>query len=151
MILLLGRFTDVIRNLGIISGMTVAFGAIHILASEYIKTQKSKGEVLLFKRGRKIRYLTQLQHTYGEEANPSTFAQDFASRRGSMRRTGDDITNVSVSENKPITATIQGQSATFHWSHLKYEIKTRDGTRCILNNIDGWVKPGTLTMMMVSL
>ncbi len=47
------------------------------------------------------------------------------------------------------TEAIYHRSATLHWRNLCYNIKTKSGTRRILNNIDGWVKPGTMTALMV--
>lgn len=38
--------------------------------------------------------------------------------------------------------------AIFHWRDLCYDIPVKGGTRRILNNVDGWVKPGTLTALM---
>jgi hypothetical protein len=38
-----------------------------------------------------------------------------------------------------------------HWERVCYDVKTKDGgTRRILDNIDGFVRPGTLTVLMVS-
>jgi ATP-binding cassette, subfamily G (WHITE), member 2, PDR len=45
--------------------------------------------------------------------------------------------------------TILQQSSVFHWNNLSYEVETKNGTKEILNNISGWVKPGTLTALMV--
>ncbi|OAA35191.1 opaque-specific ABC transporter CDR3 [Metarhizium rileyi] len=39
-------------------------------------------------------------------------------------------------------------AAIFHWKNLSYSIKAKGGTKRILNNIDGWVKPGTMTALM---
>ncbi|GME86309.1 unnamed protein product [Ambrosiozyma monospora] len=36
----------------------------------------------------------------------------------------------------------------FHWSDVCYEVQIKDETRRILDHVDGWVKPGTLTALM---
>ncbi|KAI4864929.1 P-loop containing nucleoside triphosphate hydrolase protein [Hypoxylon rubiginosum] len=44
--------------------------------------------------------------------------------------------------------TISNQPAIIHWESLCLDIKTRQGKRSILKDVDGWVKPGTLTALM---
>lgn len=36
----------------------------------------------------------------------------------------------------------------FHWSNVCYDIQIKSKSRRILENVDGWVKPGTLTARM---
>ena len=45
---------------------------------------------------------------------------------------------------------IQKSNAVFHWDGISYDIKMKDKTRRLLDEVDGWVKPGTLTALMVS-
>ena len=39
-------------------------------------------------------------------------------------------------------------ATTFLWNKLCYEVKTKDGPRPLLEDVDGWIKPGTLTALM---
>ncbi|OTA55242.1 hypothetical protein K449DRAFT_176834 [Hypoxylon sp. EC38] len=125
------------RNFGIIIAMMIIFCAIHLLAAEYIPAQRSKGEVLLFQRGRTKNQRKRAPDSEEAAASP-TFAQDI------NKQEGRDIydTNTETAE------TILQQSSVFHWDNLSYEVKTKNGTKKILNNINGWVKPGTLTALM---
>jgi hypothetical protein len=117
------------------------FGAIHLLATELIPARRSRGEILLFKRPSRVK---QVMKSDEEAGNLTNFSQD-TSLVGSVKgeRLGADA------KGKSTTETIQVQSSIFHWNSLSYEIKTGDSTRPILNEIDGWVKPGTLTALMV--
>lgn len=45
---------------------------------------------------------------------------------------------------------IQKQTAIFTWKDVVYDIKIKKEERRILDHVDGWVKPGTLTALMVS-
>lgn len=45
---------------------------------------------------------------------------------------------------------IQRQTAIFSWKDVVYDIKIKKEPRRILDHVDGWVKPGTLTALMVS-
>jgi hypothetical protein len=128
------------RNLGVLFAFLLVFGVVHILATELIPARRSRGEVLLFKRRAGIRQ--KARHRADEESGVSTnFSQDTI--LGDGEKPGDQ-----TKDKVRIKAT-QVQSSVFHWSGLGYEIKTKDNTRRILNNIDGWVKPGTLTALMV--
>jgi ATP-binding cassette subfamily G (WHITE) protein 2 (PDR) len=46
---------------------------------------------------------------------------------------------------------IQKQTSIVSWKDVTYDIKIKGEERRILDNVDGWVKPGTLTALMVSL
>ncbi len=131
------------RNLGVLFGIMFIFGAIHLLATELIPARRSRGEVLLFKRTHKRKQRAQLD----EEATAvATFSHD-TSQLESVN--GDESEYDTKDKSKVIVDAIQIQSSVFHWSGLTYDIKTKTSTRRILNNIDGWVKPGTLTALMV--
>ena len=110
----------------------MVFGCfIYLIATEYISSKKSKGEVLLFRRGQ----VPDLHSKLDEEANAD-----------------DRINTETIAREKTVpdkTATIQKQTAIFHWDSVSYSIKVKGGERRILNEIDGWVIPGTLTALMV--
>ena len=104
---------------------------VYLIATEYISAKKSKGEVLLFRRGRVLNFKPKLD----EEAN----AID------------DRINTETLSRDKRIPdapANIQKQTAIFHWDSVNYDIKIKGKPRRLLYEVDGWVTPGTLTALM---
>jgi hypothetical protein len=115
------------RNLGIMFAFMAFFLFTYLTGTEYISEAKSKGEVLLFRRG---------------HAPPST----------------DDVETHSpvtagekVDQSNQDVANIQRQTAIFHWKDVCYDIKIKTEERRILDHVDGWVKPGTCTALMVRL
>jgi ABC-type multidrug transport system ATPase subunit len=44
--------------------------------------------------------------------------------------------------------TFRGSTSVFHWNNVCYDIKIKKETRRLLDHVDGWVKPGTLTALM---
>lgn len=44
---------------------------------------------------------------------------------------------------------IQRQQGVLHWKDLCYDISINGNKRQILDHVNGWVKPGTLTALMV--
>lgn len=118
------------RNLGIMFAFMVIFMAAYLCATEYISEAKSKGEVLLFRRGQAPRQNPRDIEMTTEAVTPKK--SDSASGRESG-------------------AGIQRQEAVFHWQDVCYDIKIKNETRRILDHVDGWVKPGTCTALMVSI
>ncbi|KAJ2903503.1 ZEB2-regulated ABC transporter 1 [Zalerion maritima] len=117
------------RNVGIIIAFMFALLMSYMITAELVAEKKSKGEVLVFRRGHK----------------PAQFSD----------KKSDDVEAAQVG---PITsrpangdeknANVQTHNSTFHWNNLCYDIKIKGEPRRILDNVDGWVKPGTLTALM---
>ncbi|OJJ00646.1 hypothetical protein ASPVEDRAFT_27360 [Aspergillus versicolor CBS 583.65] len=116
------------RNMGILIGFMVFFAFTYLVGTEYISEQKSKGEVLLFRRG----HQPNIPRGEADPENPSQPA--------SAPKTEEAATRNS--------AKIQRQTAIFHWEDVCYDIKIKGQPRTILDHVDGWVKPGTCTALM---
>ncbi|ORX90944.1 putative ABC transporter [Basidiobolus meristosporus CBS 931.73] len=116
------------RNLGIMFAFMVFFMCTYLLASEYISEAKSKGEVLLFRRG----HQPAVKDADDIEANTHQASVEKPSNPNS----GENSTG------------IQKQTAIFHWQDVCYDIKIKNEPRRILDHVDGWVKPGTCTALM---
>jgi hypothetical protein len=120
------------RNFGIIVAMTFALYALQLWMSEVVASERSKGEVLVFRR-RKMPVDHASDTTIDEEkGNPH-------------------LTMSSESSEADASSMIQKSSSIFHWEDVCYQVKIKDETRVILDHVDGWIKPGTLTALMVSL
>lgn len=116
------------RNFGIIIALTVFFTFTYLLASEYITAKKSKGEILLFQRGHQ---------------------PDLRSDVEKPVAVGRTVGAESI-ESRKVSGSIQKQTSIFQWKDICFDIKIKKEVRRILNRVDGWVKPGTLTALMVS-
>ncbi|KAF9028125.1 putative ABC transporter [Hymenopellis radicata] len=102
------------RNLGILAAFIVFFCAVYITATEYITAAKSKGEVLVFRRG---------------HIPPA------------IKKSAEDEEAQTTQQQDEAAAKIQKQTAIFHWEDVWR-------TRRLLDNVNGWVEPGTLTALM---
>ncbi|KPM43984.1 ABC transporter CDR4 [Neonectria ditissima] len=128
------EYSHLWMNFGILIAFFAFFSMTYIFASEYFSLSPSKGEVLVFRQG----YRQRQRKPDDEEAaavgvSQSTLHQDTptASLPGSEKMIN-----------------IQRQTAVFHWKDLCYDINIKGEDRRILNQVDGWVKPGTLTALM---
>ncbi|KAI9719929.1 MAG: hypothetical protein M1828_005967 [Chrysothrix sp. TS-e1954] len=118
------------RNVGIIIAFMIGLCAAYLLGTEYISSRKSKGEVLLFRRGHKPAFLKK-SPSNDLEATPSKV----------MRQVG-------VQHDNRHSGVIEKQTSVFHWEDVSFDIKIKSEPRRILDRIDGWVQPGTLTALM---
>ncbi|CAK5272262.1 unnamed protein product [Mycena citricolor] len=117
------------RNFGILLAFIVVFCGVHLLTTEYISALKSKGEILVFLRG----------HLPAKRR-----AADAEDGTSSEKTVGLQAGKSSAEEPK-----IHAQKKIFLWKDVCYDIKLQDGTdRRLLDHVDGWVKPGTLTALM---
>ncbi|KZZ99461.1 ABC transporter ABCl1 [Moelleriella libera RCEF 2490] len=121
------------RNFGIVMAFAVLFVVLYIVAAELGSEKKSKGEVLVYRKGHKPAAAKEAEkHRYDPEAamaniGPIVTAQSHGGLEGGM---------------------LQRQTSIFQWHNVCYEVKVKGEVRQILNNVDGWVKPGTLTALM---
>lgn len=118
-------------NYGIILAITVALFIAHLVMSEIVASERSKGEVLVFRRSK--------MKTKGKQLGTDE------ETGGATAHEGKKITNSRDSKH-----VVQKQVSIFHWEGVNYEVQIKSETRKILDNVDGWIKPGTLTALMVS-
>ncbi|GME43998.1 ABC transporter-like protein [Neofusicoccum parvum] len=118
------------RNLGIMIAFMIFFCCTYLAATEFISAKKSKGEVLVFRRG----------HIPAAAKTSPNDIEAVPAGRAPLSEKKDKTDNVG--------AMIQKQTAIFHWEDMCYDIKIKGEPRRILDHVDGWVKPGTLTALM---
>jgi ABC-type multidrug transport system permease subunit len=120
------------RNLGIIIAYLILFLLLHLISTELVSSERSKGEVLVFTRK--------------AVSKRRKMAND--AETGSAGAVPAQISSSGVPDD--VTAEVEKQTKVFHWKDVCYDIKIKGEPRRILDNVDGWVKPGTLTTLMVS-
>lgn len=132
--------------------MMIFFCAIHLIAAEFIPAQRPKGDILLFRAGRTTTSLQAASLSQG--SNLGAGDEESAGTPGStavgLHETNKKGNHEVPRQNPSIFSGLQKQTAVFSWENLNLDIKTPEGTRHILDQVDGWVKPGTLTALMVS-
>lgn len=116
----------------------ILYCMLYLVASTYVRAERPSGEVLLFRRGRRFN----LRSSSGDEETP----------RSHNRLTigpANDEKHSLVSEE--VSVKFETAGATFLWDNISYKIMKKKEPIAILDGIEGWVKPGTLTALMVSL
>ncbi|KAM0809867.1 putative ABC transporter domain-containing protein [Seiridium cardinale] len=119
------------RNFGILIAYIIFFMSIYVLAAEYLSLDPSKGEVLLFRRN-KLVTSRERKPPHDEESGGSQVHDRHHKSQQTQQTEGR----------------IQKQDSIFHWNQICYDITIKGQPRRILDHVDGWVKPGTLTALM---
>jgi len=119
-------YDNVWRNFGILLAFLVAFMAMYMVSIELNSSTSSTAEVLVFRRG----------HV---PAHMDPKAED--SERSASEKTSDNEAEGKVD-------VIPAQTDIFTWRDVTYDIEIKGNPRRLLDNVSGWVKPGTLTALM---
>ncbi|KAJ5781341.1 hypothetical protein N7457_006501 [Penicillium paradoxum] len=117
------------RNFGILCAFFVGFLVMYIFSSELIRAKPSKGEILVFPRGK----VPVLAKNIRKEDPEEVMASEKAAVANEPQESGGAIAR---------------QTSIFHWENVCYDIKIKGDSRRILDSVDGWVRPGTLTALM---
>ncbi|KAM9939518.1 hypothetical protein OXX80_001000 [Metschnikowia pulcherrima] len=118
------------RNFGIVMAFVIVFFFTYIIAVEYNKGAMQKGEVLVFQ-----------QSSYRKQKKQRKDVET-----GDLEKVAPEEELESQSDLSP-DEKLRPQNI-FHWRNLKYEVNIKGEKRVILNDINGWVKPGQVTALM---
>ncbi|KAM0270056.1 hypothetical protein ACHAQH_009556 [Verticillium albo-atrum] len=122
-------YSHVWRNFGILVAFLIFFMIIYFVATELNSTTSSSAEVLVFQRGHVPTHLK-------DGVNRVTANDEMAAKAGSKEEAGANV------------GSIEPQKDIFTWRDVCYDIEIKGQGRRLLNEVSGWVKPGTLTALM---
>ncbi|UKZ61537.1 uncharacterized protein TrAtP1_002800 [Trichoderma atroviride] len=124
-------YSHVWRNFGILLGFLFFFMAVYFTATELNSSTSSTAEALVFRRGHVPAHLL--------KGNTGPARTDVVvDEKGGH---GNDTADSNVGGLEP-------QRDIFTWRNVVYDIKIKGEDRRLLDNVSGWVKPGTLTALM---
>lgn len=121
------------RNFGIIIAISIFLAVCHLVTTELVSSERSKGEVLVFRRG-KAQQARSKRYQSDEEQSSSAVVQN--------EKPANDATGT--------IAGVEKQTSIFHWENVTYSVEIKGEERRILDHVDGWIRPGTLTALMVT-
>jgi ABC-type multidrug transport system permease subunit/ABC-type multidrug transport system ATPase subunit len=123
-------YSHVWRNFGILLGFLFGFLIMYFVAVELNSSTSSTAESLVFQRGHVPAHLMK---------NGKAIKEDEES--ASERKVQDSNHDGEVKALPP-------QKDIFTWRDVVYDIEIKGEPRRLLDHVDGWVKPGTLTALM---
>ncbi|KAL4916188.1 ABC-2 type transporter-domain-containing protein [Aspergillus aurantiobrunneus] len=118
------------RNFGILIAFWIFFTVVYLVATEINSATSSKAEFLVFRRGHVPPQMRNLDKDQGDAPPENTALAE------------------KPTDAEPNTSAIPEQHSIFTWRNVCYDIPVKGGQRRLLDNVNGWVKPGTLTALM---
>ncbi|KGO47179.1 CDR ABC transporter [Penicillium expansum] len=114
------------RNLGIMLAFALVFHGIHLVLVEYTPQTKTTAEALIFRPG----------HVPG------------AVREGDVESGEEPLTKKEFRNLDSRIVNFSKQNNTVSWKGLTYDLPVKGNHKRLLEDVNGWVKPGTLTALM---
>lgn len=129
------------RNFGILWVWWALYVAITIWSTSHWKSSAENGPSLLIPRENATVTLSNRQmDEEGQVTANDTPLSGYTTPSKSKNLAGDASSHQGLVRNSSI----------FTWKNLSYTIKTPSGDRRLLDNIQGWIKPGKLVALMGS-
>ncbi|KAJ3542263.1 hypothetical protein NM208_g4196 [Fusarium decemcellulare] len=125
------------RNFGIIWAWWALFVALTVIATSKWHSSSEDGPSLLIPR--ENAHVTAALRQNDEEGQVGEKKKAISGRDGVV---GDDTGSNSDQDD------LVRNTSVFTWKNLSYTVKTPSGDRTLLDNVQGWVKPGMLGALM---
>ncbi|CAI5759590.1 unnamed protein product [Candida verbasci] len=127
------------RNFGILLAFVILLFFTTIFLVQFNRSSESKGEILVFKK-RDIHQMRRDDEEKCMEDSDSNNQMHPLEFSGSTEYSdySYDFMDRKLLETENI----------FHWRNLSYTVQVKGEERVILNDVDGWVKPGEVTALM---
>lgn len=131
-------YTHIWRNLGFMFAFMIFFLCLYLFATEFNAATDSSAEVLVFRRGHVPEQLLAAEKAAknDEEAPPSAGISSIKDNEDADKEQSEQV------------EALPPQTDVFTWKDVCYDIKIKNEGRRLLDNVNGWVKPGTLTALM---
>ncbi|KAL2450239.1 ABC multidrug transporter atrF [Exophiala dermatitidis] len=144
--------THLWRNFGIIWAFFAFFLAVTCIGMEIMKPNAGGGSVTIFKRGQVPKKVEESIDTGGREKNPKGDEEAAAADKGmsdDMEKTvigGSD--SASTKRDESPMGQVAKNETVYTFRNVNYVIPYEKGERKLLQNVQGYVRPGKLTALM---
>lgn len=133
-------YSNVWRNFGIVWAWWALFVAITIYATSRWRSSSEAGPSLLIPR-EKAKIAAPLRSDEEAQALDNSTGQN---------KEGNVLDNGEETDRTTADGDLVRNTSVFTWKNLSYSVKTSTGDRTLLDNVQGWVKPGELGALMGS-
>jgi ATP-binding cassette, subfamily G (WHITE), member 2, SNQ2 len=138
-------YSHVWRNFGLICAFFGFFVALTALGMEIQKPNKGGGAVTIYKR----RQVPSSVQKSIENGDVPTDEESGAKNGGKSLPVSDHESSSSHQEKNDPANKVAGNESIFTWRRVNYTIPYQGKERKLLQDIQGYVKPGKLTALMV--
>lgn len=130
------------RNFGIICALWVLFVFLTIVATSNWSAGGGKSGFILIPREKAQKNTQILKAANASDEESGAIAE----KRQRKSRTNSENTQVADNTDDQLMR----NTSVFTWKNLTYTVETPSGDRVLLDNVQGWVKPGMLGALMGS-
>lgn len=127
------------RNVGIIIAFLIFFVVLTMIGMELQKPNKGGSSVTVFKRGQAPK---DVDDALKNKTKPGDEEED-----GNQIQNNVNTGHESAEGEKSVEG-IAKNTAIFTWQHVNYDIPVKGGQKRLLDDVQGYVRPGRLTAMM---
>ncbi|KAF2210009.1 hypothetical protein CERZMDRAFT_100060 [Cercospora zeae-maydis SCOH1-5] len=139
-------YDHVWRNVGILVAFLVGFLGMYFTIVEVNSTTASKAEVLVFRRGRVPGYLKNADTRKASDVEAGEGKAEPMEGLSLAEKSDESLAGKRDERGGDIQIT--AQTDLFTWRNVTYDIKIKGEPRRLLDDVSGYVKPGTLTALM---
>ncbi|KAF8206137.1 pleiotropic drug resistance ABC transporter [Mycena galopus ATCC 62051] len=131
-------------NFGIVVAFAVGFISLLLIFTEFNTSSSSDTAVVLFRRGSK-KAAAHVETDADADVHGAEL-QDVEKKGGPARPPSSTVYLSKVRD--PEATAAPAMKDIFSWQNLNYTVPVKEGTRKLLDNVSGYVAPGTLTALM---
>ncbi|CAR26648.1 ZYRO0B14762p [Zygosaccharomyces rouxii] len=137
------KYWHVWRNLGIMFAFLIGYVAVKAIITEIKRPVTSGGEALIFKKGARRSLDKQKNTAQDLEAMDQMNMQEV---REKISSNSSDVTRNDEQNSGAIEGF--GSKGVFIWQDVRYVIPYQGTEKILLDNVTGYVAPGTMTALM---
>ncbi|KAL4898573.1 ABC-2 type transporter-domain-containing protein [Aspergillus ambiguus] len=126
------------RNFGVVIAFTVLYLLVTVVAAEVLSFVGGGGGALVFKRSSRSSKMKAQTGKPNDEEKVQSANDSAALSRGEAQSSGNPDTFNRISSSDRI----------FTWSDVEYTVPYGNGTRKLLNGVNGYAKPGLMIALM---
>ncbi|KAJ5980057.1 ABC multidrug transporter atrF [Penicillium waksmanii] len=126
------------RNFGVVIAFTVLYLLVTIWAAEFLSFVGGGGGALVFKKSKRAKQVTAQAGESNDEEKVANTNDNAAIARGEATSSSDNAAFNRLSSSERC----------FTWSDVEYTVPYGNGTRKLLNKVNGYAKPGVMIALM---
>lgn len=145
-------YSHIWSNLGIAIGFLIFFLAVYLLAVEFRSTDSAQPQRLIFRNRKAAQALKQtdgdVESTASEKSNKFVSASVDVEEKLTKTTTITEAEAVDRTRSAAAKGPAMDHSGTLTWQDVTLDISIQGKPRRLLDNVTGWVTPGTMTCLM---
>jgi len=134
------------RNFGVLVAFTVLYLIVTVLAAEFVSFKDAAGGALIFKKSKRAKQQVKAVDSGPADEEKAGSSGD-SNSSGSKEKTMGESPNDQETEDEALEQITKSDSI-FTWRNVNYSVPYLGGERQLLNEVNGYAKPGKMVALM---